>query len=267
MTDPNSTPRVPSDPLAPGGTTPMPPTTPRHGSTTAGGEQRTEHATSPDGGAGSPDGSAREKAEHVASSAKEQAADLAGTAKGAAGSVMDAEKTMAKDTTAEATDRAKATLSEAKVQVKDLWQQSRGELTEGAGVQLQRLSAGARSLSDELGEMATASDDPGIASDLARRASDYLASASDWLEDRGPEEVFADVKQFARRSPGTFIALAAGLGVVVGRVGRSLKDDASTDRDPADAHAEPHAWESSPGGLSESQPPVVSRPLDGGDLR
>ncbi|WPF83495.1 hypothetical protein SANBI_001177 [Sanguibacter sp. 4.1] len=184
-------------------------------------------------------GGAREKAAHVAETAKDEAASVAGTAKdeasdlassakGAASSVLDAEKSMAHDTTAEATERVKETLAEAKTQVRDLWQQSRSELAEGAGVQLQRLSLGAKTVSDELSTMASASDDPGIASDLARRASGYLSTASTWLEDRSPEEVLGDVSRFARRSPGTFLAIAAGLGLVAGRVARSLKDDSGS---------------------------------------
>ena len=145
--------------------------------------------------------------------------------------MLDAEKSMAHDTTAEATERAKETLAEAKTQVRDLWQQSRSELAEGAGVQLQRLSLGAKTVSDELSTMASASDDPGIASDLARRASGYLSSASTWLEDRSPEQVLGDVSRYARRSPGTFLAIAAGLGLVAGRVARSLKDDSSSSSD------------------------------------
>ena len=212
MTDPSSSSRFPTDPITPGQPAAgegIPPTPPPP---TAG----TSH-----------DSGGREQAAHLGGTSGGNARDLAGTTKAAAGSVLDAEKSMAHDTTAEATDQAKATLAEAKTQIKDLWQQSRSEITEGAGIQLQRLSTGARAVSDELHTMASASDDPGIASDLARRASGYLATASEWLDNRGPDEVFSDVKHFARRSPGTFLAIAAGLGLVAGRVSRSLKDDSA----------------------------------------
>jgi cell division septum initiation protein DivIVA len=192
-----------------------------------------------DGDRGGSGGGASGQAKQAASTAKDEAASLAGTARdegsdlastaaNAAGSVVDAEKAMARDTVDEATDRAQETVAEAKAQIKDLWAQSRHELNEGASVQLQRLSLGARTISEELDTMASASDDPGIASSLARRASGYLSTAGEWLEDRGPDEVFAEVARYARRSPGTFLAIAAGLGLVAGRVARSLKDDSSS---------------------------------------
>lgn len=258
------------------------------GGTSTSGLGDTDGGSSDDSSSDDSSGGAREKATHVAETAKDEAASVAGTAKdeasdlassakGAASSVLDAEKSMARDTTAEATERAKETLAEAKTQVRDLWQQSRSELAEGAGVQLQRLSFGARTVSDELSTMASASDDPGIASDLARRASGYLSSASTWLEDRSPEEVLGDVSRFARRSPGTFLAIAAGLGLVAGRVARSLKDDsgsssASTSTgstsgtstsgarsSTATSGEGTSAWAASDGGV----PPVPSPSVDG----
>lgn len=275
MTDPYSSPRYPTDPVEPQtsagyGSVPPAPTVPgddgyggAHRDTvpedTVLGGTRFEEEPSIDElapGDGSVDGTstggsddtdgARDKAAHVAATAKDEAASVAGTAKdeasdlassakGAASSVLDAEKSMARDTTAEATERAKETLAEAKTQVRDLWQQSRSELAEGAGVQLRRLSLGAKTVSAELSTMASASDDPGIASDLARRASGYLSSASTWLEDRSPEEVLGDVSRFARRSPGTFLAIAAGLGLVAGRVARSVKDDSGSSSTSTDS--------------------------------
>lgn len=230
MTDPYTSPPHPTEGTIPTGypSTPASPPTPRYGE--AGGfETGADHddETGAREKAAHLAGTAKDEAATLAATTKDEAADLASTAKDAAGSVLDAEKTMARDTAAEAADRAKETFAEAKVQVSDLWQQSRTELSEGAGVQLQRLSTGARSIADELSSMASASDEPGIASDVARRASGYLSTASEWLENRGPEEVLSDVKQFARRSPGTFIAIAAGLGLVAGRVTRSLRADAA----------------------------------------
>ncbi len=321
MTDQNSRPNLPADPATPidpsvsaGAVPEMRHTagqtsSPSVGDTTATRGRRTDDALSSDdslyddvvvgsssGGSSSPP--AGGQGEPGGGQAREKASHVAGTAKEKAGAVMDAEKTMARDTAAEATDRAKATLAEAKVQVKDLWQQSRSEISDSAGVQLQRLSEGARSLSDELGDMASASDDPGIASDLARRASGYFSNASTWLENRGPEEVLTEVKQFARRSPGAFLALAGGLGLIVGRVSRSLKDDSSSDTSstgqPHDRSSAPHGalaqdgtstWDDastidqhlgegqgagrtpSMGTMPTPVPPIHDRAPDGGDLR
>ena len=186
-------------------------------------------------------GVAKEEAASVVDTAKNESADVAHSAKDAAGSVLEAEKAMVHDTAAEATDRAKETFADAKTQVKDLWAQSRAEISDGAGVQLRRLCVGARAVSDELATMAAAPDEPGVASDLARRASGYLSTASEWLEDRKPDEVIADVSRFARRSPGTFVAIALGLGVVAGRVARGLKDGSSEEPRSSDTAEDPVA--------------------------
>lgn len=72
--------------------------------------------------------------------------------------------------------------------------------------------------------MADSSEEPGLATQVARWASQVSDDAGRWLEDRDPSSVFDEVRRYARRSPGTFMLIAAGLGLAVGRVARSLKD-------------------------------------------
>ena len=73
---------------------------------------------------------------------------------------------------------------------------------------------------------------PGFATGLAERGADYARSAASWLEDREPSAVLDEVGSFARRRPGTFLAIAAVAGVVAGRLTRGLTagEDGHEDR-------------------------------------
>ncbi|MPV36097.1 hypothetical protein [Georgenia subflava] len=159
--------------------------------------------------------------------AKEEASHLAGTAKEDAGQVKDTAKDAAKETAHEATDQARRAATEAKNQAKDLFDQTRGELTEQTSSQQRRLAGGLRSFSGELSSMADGSQEQGLATDLAKQASSYVDKVGRWLEDREPGDVLDEVSRYARRHPGTFMVIAAGLGLVAGRVARSLKDSSS----------------------------------------
>lgn len=112
--------------------------------------------------------------------------------------------------------------SETKQQAKDLYRQTQGELKDQAAAQQQRVASGIRSLSDEFGSMADKSETQGVASDLAHQAATRAAGVADWLEQRDPASLLNEVKSFARRRPGVFIAVAAVAGVVAGRLTRSV---------------------------------------------
>ncbi|MET3173060.1 UNVERIFIED_ORG: ElaB/YqjD/DUF883 family membrane-anchored ribosome-binding protein [Arthrobacter sp. UYCu721] len=142
---------------------------------------------------------------------KEEAADVARTAVDSAQSVAESAKTEAANVA-----------SEAKANAKDLLYQARSDLTEQAGAQQQKVANGLRSLSDELHAMARASDQPGVATDLARQAAERSSSVAAWLDGRDPGSLLNEVKSFAKQRPGTFLLLAAGAGVLAGRLSRSL---------------------------------------------
>lgn len=150
--------------------------------------------------------------------AKQEAADLKDTATAEASRVVDTVK-----------DEASAVVGEAKTQAKDLYAQTQRELKDQAGVQQQRVAAGLRSVGDELDAMASRSENGGVATDLVRQASTRLSSVASWLGDRDPGSVLAEVKSYARRKPGTFIAVAAIAGLTVGRLTRALAANASDD--------------------------------------
>jgi len=149
---------------------------------------------------------AKDRAADVAQSGKEAASQLAGTAKEQAGQVA----------------------HEAKTQARDLLQQGRSEVTQQATQQQQRAAETLRTFSDQLSSMSRNADQPGLAQDLTSQVAQRTSALASWLEDREPASVLDDVRGFARRRPGTFIALCAAAGVVAGRLGRGLQADASS---------------------------------------
>ena len=149
-------------------------------------------------------------------SAKHEAADLKDTAVEQTKNVAGAVK-----------DEASAVLGEAKFQAKDLFTQTQHELKDQANTQQQRIAAGLRSVSSELGSMSANSSNPGVASDLVRQLSGRLSGVAAWLGERDSGAVVTEVKRYARRKPGTFIIGAAILGVAVGRLTRALAANAS----------------------------------------
>ncbi|WP_426226821.1 hypothetical protein [Pseudarthrobacter sp. DSP2-3-2b1] len=142
---------------------------------------------------------------------KEEAGDVARTAAESAQSVAQTAKTEAANVA-----------SEAKANAKDLLYQARSDLTYQAGAQQQKVASGLRSVSDELHAMAQASDQPGVASDLVRQAAERSQAVASWLDVRDPGSLLDEVKSFARQRPGTFLLLAAGAGILAGRLTRSL---------------------------------------------
>ena len=112
--------------------------------------------------------------------------------------------------------------SESRRQAKDLYRQTQSELADQAAAQQKRVASGLRTLGDEFGSMAESSENQGVASDLAHQAATRVSGVADWLDQRDPGGLLDEVKGFARRRPGTFIAIAAVAGVLAGRLTRSV---------------------------------------------
>lgn len=170
------------------------------GSTTAG---TTYESTTP---------GAREEASNLASEAGDAGRRVAGVAK----------------------DESKAVGSEARRQARRLADQVGGEVRQQAAQQQSRAASGLRSLGDEFSNMASGTGSgSGLAADIARQAGDRVGAAAQWLDERDPKSILEEVKGFARRRPGVFLAIAVGAGVVVGRLTRALaqpSDDSDATR-------------------------------------
>ncbi|WP_052358297.1 hypothetical protein [Terrabacter tumescens] len=151
------------------------------------------------------------------------------SAKEHAGAVAQDAKESTKNVASTAATEAKDVAQEAKTQIRQLFNQLTGEATDQASGQTQRAVGGLRSLSSELSGMAQSQQgESGMASDLARQGASRLDAAASWLEGRQPGEILDEVRSFARRRPGTFIAGAAILGIVGGRLTRGLTGDSSS---------------------------------------
>jgi hypothetical protein len=155
--------------------------------------------------AGDTSGTSRKEA------AKEEAADVARTAAGSAQNVAQTAK-----------EEVANVAAEAKYSAQDLLAQAKSGLTSQAGTQQQKAAEGIRTMSSQLQSMADAPDQQGMASDLIRQAAQRSEAVASWLENRQPGDLLGEVQRFARNRPGTFLLLAAGAGVLAGRLTRGL---------------------------------------------
>ncbi|MGO4474284.1 hypothetical protein AB4Y95_20390 [Arthrobacter sp. M-10] len=184
------------------------------------------------------------------------------TIKNEAGNVAAQAEDSAKNVVETAKSEVANVASEVNSSARELLDQARLDLTDQAGKQQQKVAAGLRSISEELQSMATASEQPGVATDLVRQAAERSSSVATWLEDRDPGSLLAEVKTFARQRPGAFLLLAAGAGILAGRLSRGLSagaDGSPQGSAPARAPIQP-AHEAKPfvpgPGMTVPPPPV-----------
>jgi hypothetical protein len=138
-------------------------------------------------------------------------------------------------------DQAQNVVAEAGSQAKDLLRQARSELSEQAGAQQQRLAQGLHALADELHSMSRHSEQPGVATDLARQGASRSHDVASWLETREPGNLLEELRTFARRRPGTFLLAAAGAGLLAGRLTRGVKDATNNDEPTHPSASDPQA--------------------------
>ena len=177
---------------------------------------------------GSTTQTAKDQAAGVAQSAAQSGAQLVGEAKTQAGQVG----------------------REAGRQAKGILDQGRSQLADQASQQQTKLAGGIRSFGDELHSLAQGSPQPGMASDIAQQVASRADSVAQWLEGREPGDLLQELKGFARSRPGTFLAVAAGAGLLAGRLTRGIRD-ASSD-------------ETSTGGGTHRLPGAASTGLEAG---
>jgi hypothetical protein len=174
-----------------------------------------------------PGGESPETEQDTAQLVKDQASGLANSSVQAGKHVGDVAREQASDVAAEAGRQGR-----------NMLQQAQGQLHGQAAEGQQRIAKKLLSLSDELRSMAENSNQ-GVAVDLAQQAASRVRDAGHWLEDREPGQVVNEMQTFARRRPAVFLVLAAGAGLVAGRLTRGLKDatagDSTETAEPATA--------------------------------
>jgi hypothetical protein len=70
--------------------------------------------------------------------------------------------------------------------------------------------------------MSQSSEQSGIAGDLVREVASRTRKVASWLDSREPGDLLDEVRGFARRKPGVFLAGAAVAGVLAGRLTRGV---------------------------------------------
>lgn len=149
------------------------------------------------------------------------------TAKEQAGQVGQTAKEAGSQVASSAAEQTRNVAGEAKNQARNLLNETQGQVREQAGAQKDKAAGGLRSLADELRSMADGTaygQQSGIATDLARQAAEKAQSAAGWLDSREPGQLLDEIRDLARRKPGTFLLGAAAAGVLAGRLTRGAVD-------------------------------------------
>jgi vacuolar-type H+-ATPase subunit H len=175
-------------------------------------------------------GVAREQASNVGQSVRDAGSQVAGTA---------AER--AKDVVSEAQGQARDLLGQAQGQARDLLGQAQQQARDQARTQQQQAAGRLHGLADELSAMADNGGQDGWGTELARQASWRLHDAASWLEQHEPADLVQEVRGFARRRPGVFVAAAAMAGIAAGRLTRGAVA-AQQDSEPETPDASGDGW-------------------------
>jgi hypothetical protein len=147
------------------------------------------------------------------------------------GSTTETAKHQAAGVASTTAEQARNVAGEAQAQARNLMTESRSQINQQAAAQKDKASGGLRGLATELRSMADQGQQSGIASDLARQAADKAQELAGWLDGREPGDLLNDVRDLARRRPGTFLLGAAAAGVLAGRLTRSAVDIKRDDGD------------------------------------
>ncbi|ALG10553.1 hypothetical protein AOZ06_29925 [Kibdelosporangium phytohabitans] len=158
--------------------------------------------------------------------AKQQAAQVGDQAAREGKHVLDA-----------AGDQTRRVADEAGRQARNLMHDARRQLTEQAQDGQRKAAESLHTLADQLDDMYTKSDQSGMAPEMINQAAGHTRAVASWLDDRRPGDLLDEVRAFARRKPGVFLAGAALAGVLVGRLTRGAIDaqsDDSADEKPSE---------------------------------
>lgn len=172
--------------------------------------------------------------------AASEAKEVVSTAASAGGEVAGVAKEQASQVIGESVDQAKDLVS-------SLASTLQAQLHTQTGKVGEHLSA----LSTQL----TEGDTSGVVGQVLNEVGTRLRTLADHVQQSGPEGVLADLRSYARRSPGSFLLGAAAAGLVTGRLTKGLtagKNDTA-----------PASTSSVPEGLPATFPPISPVPVAG----
>ncbi|WP_408895693.1 hypothetical protein ACJ5H2_12355 [Nocardioides sp. R1-1] len=163
-----------------------------------------------------PGGGAQEQAREAVGTAKEETQHVAEVARGEAQNVA----------------------AEAKSQAAHLLEDARAQIEEQSSTQLDRFAGMLREFGDDLERMVRGEPSQGgPAQELVGEVAEKARALRSQIEGRQPAELLDQVRDFARRRPGTFLLGSLAAGVLAGRLTRGAKtahDGGSADTAPAD---------------------------------
>ena len=169
-----------------------------------------------------------------------RAPDQPGPVRQTAGQATEAAGQAARNVTQTAREQTRQVSGEVAAQARGVAADVRDSVTSQAHAQNDRLVESIRRLADELDEMAyDRKDSP--ARTVVSRVAHSSRQLADHLADRGPEGVLAEVQDFARRRPGTFLMSGAVAGFA-DCIGHSRNDPSPPFRGEREGPA-PKAWE------------------------
>jgi hypothetical protein len=208
-------------------------------------------------------GGAKERAQQTAGAAKGAASDVAGTAKGAASDVAGTAKGAATDVASTAKDaghkvaatgkeQASKVAKDALSQARELYGQATSQLSDQAGTQQQKAAGTLHTFADDLTSMRGQQD--GLAAELLENIGGRAKGVAEWLENRDPQDVLVEVKRFAANRPWLFIGLAAGAGIVAGRLSKALVAEAKDDAQPQTGATSGYTGTTGYSGLTAPEP-------------
>jgi len=162
------------------------------------------------------------------------------------------------DVAQEAGDQAREVAGKAKDQARDFVDQASSEVRARADEQAQRAAAGLEQLASRVQALvAGRPEDAGPLRDYATEIGQRTQRAADQLRTRGADGVLDDVRSFARRRPGAFLAGAAVAGFMVGRLVRAQRANASDPVGSGTPYGSRHGFDRDEGGLVPSGGPPV----------
>jgi len=134
-----------------------------------------------------------------------------------------------------AKEQTRAVVGEAKEQARQAVGQLRGRAGEQVQYQSHRAAQGIRQWADDLASMSEGGKPDSPVSGVVQQVADGGRRVADYLEQHGLAGAVDEVQSFARRRPGAFLAGAAAMGFLIGRIAKASGGSASTtaSTDPA----------------------------------